>query len=173
MTIRGSCSCYGHADECVAAREEDKDVEGKYLCTNPIIWEIRDGIIPLSLAQPWIRELEILHESCKVKFSRVLEYEIKVLTKFDKPEDILIIFNSTRETVGFFSVPLIHFDFPMITNYGHPVRKLSSLHGRKSNPNPKFLGTAKAYFVCQSAQIFRFLWFMPSLGVRSPCLKPS
>ena len=30
MTIRGSCSCYGHADECVAAREEDKDVEGMY-----------------------------------------------------------------------------------------------------------------------------------------------
>ena len=28
MTVRGSCSCYGHADECVAAREEDKNVEG-------------------------------------------------------------------------------------------------------------------------------------------------
>ena len=26
-----------------------------------------------------------------------------------------------------------------------------------------------AYFVCHSAQIFRYLWFMPSLGVRSPC----
>jgi hypothetical protein len=28
------------------------------------------------------------------------------------------------------------------------VRKSPSLHGRKSNPNPKFLGTAEAYFVC-------------------------
>ena len=34
------------------------------------------------------------------------------------------------------------------TDYGRPVRKLPSLHGRKSNPNPKFLGTAEAYFVC-------------------------
>ena len=34
MTIRGSCSCYGHADECVAAREEDKDVEGMYQAYN-------------------------------------------------------------------------------------------------------------------------------------------
>ena len=29
-------------------------------------------------------------------------------------------------------------------DYGRPVR---SLHGQKSNPNPKFLSTAKAYFV--------------------------
>ena len=35
------------------------------------------------------------------------------------------------------------------TDYGHPVRKSLSLHGRKSNPNPKFIGTAEAYFVCQ------------------------
>ena len=35
------------------------------------------------------------------------------------------------------------------TDYGHTVRKLPSLHGRKSNPNPKFLGTAEAYFVCR------------------------
>ena len=34
------------------------------------------------------------------------------------------------------------------TDYGRPVRKLSSLHGRKSNPKPKFIGTAEAYFVC-------------------------
>jgi hypothetical protein len=35
-----------------------------------------------------------------------------------------------------------------ITDYGSPVRKSPSLHGRKSNPNHKFIGTAKAYFVC-------------------------
>ena len=28
MTVRGSCSCYGHADECVAHRPEDELVEG-------------------------------------------------------------------------------------------------------------------------------------------------
>ena len=33
-----------------------------------------------------------------------------------------------------------------VTDYGRPVRKSPSLHGRKSNPNPKFLGTAEAYF---------------------------
>ena len=42
-----------------------------------------------------------------------------------------------------------------ITDYGHPVRKLPSLHGRKSNPNPKFLGTAEAYFVCHISPSFQ------------------
>ena len=37
---------------------------------------------------------------------------------------------------------------PEATDYGRPVRKLPSLHGQKSNPNPKFLDTAKANFVC-------------------------
>ena len=35
------------------------------------------------------------------------------------------------------------------TDYGHPVRKLTSLHGRKSTPNSTFLGRAEGYFVCQ------------------------
>ena len=30
-----------------------------------------------------------------------------------------------------------------IMDYGRRVRKLSSLHGRKSTPTPKFLGTAE------------------------------
>ena len=34
----------------------------------------------------------------------------------------------------------------ILTKYGRLVRKSSSLHGRKSNPNPKFIGTAEAYF---------------------------
>ena len=33
-----------------------------------------------------------------------------------------------------------------LMDYGHPVRKSPSLHGRKSNPNPKCLGTAEADF---------------------------
>ena len=46
-------------------------------------------------------------------------------------------------------------------DYGHSVRKSPSLNGWKSTRTPKFLGTAEACFVCQSDQIFRFLWFMP------------
>ena len=50
------------------------------------------------------------------------------------------------------------------TDYGHPQRKQPSLHGRKFNPNPKFLGTAEAYFVCHIGPIFQisliyaFIW---------------
>jgi hypothetical protein len=41
------------------------------------------------------------------------------------------------------------------TDYGRPERKKPSLHGRKFNPNPKFLGTAEAYFVCHIGPIFQ------------------
>ena len=50
------------------------------------------------------------------------------------------------------------------TNYGRPERKKPTLHSRKFTPTPKFLGTAEAYFVATSAQLFRYLWFMASLG---------
>ena len=33
-------------------------------------------------------------------------------------------------------------------DYGRPEREYPSLYGREFNPNPKFLGTAEAYFVC-------------------------
>ena len=46
-----------------------------------------------------------------------------------------------------------------LTDYGHLVWKSFSLHGQKSNPDPKFLNMAEAHF--------RFLQFMPSLGVLS------
>ena len=60
--------------------------------------------------------------------------------------------------------------------WGHGLRTpreeiAFTLHGRKFNPSPKFLGTAEAYFVCHIGPIFRYLWFMPSLGVRSPWTK--
>ena len=42
-----------------------------------------------------------------------------------------------------------------ITDYGCPERKQPSLHGRKFNPNPKFLGMAEAYFVCHIGPIFQ------------------
>ena len=41
------------------------------------------------------------------------------------------------------------------TDYGRPVRKSPSLHGRKSTPTPKFLGTAEAYFVCHIGRNFQ------------------
>ena len=43
-------------------------------------------------------------------------------------------------------------------DYGHPVRKLPSLHSQKSNPNPKFLGTVEAYFVCQIGAKFKIFF---------------
>ena len=52
----------------------------------------------------------------------------------------------------------------LITDYGHPVRKSPSLHSQKSNPNPKFIGTAESYFVCHIGLKFQ----VSSLGVRSP-----
>ena len=41
------------------------------------------------------------------------------------------------------------------TDYGRPERKQPSMHGQKFNPNPKFLGTAEAYFVCHIGEIFQ------------------
>ena len=47
------------------------------------------------------------------------------------------------------------FYIAMDTDYGRPVRKLPSLHGRKSTPTPKFFGTAKGYFVCRIGPKFQ------------------
>ena len=38
---------------------------------------------------------------------------------------------------------------------GRPVRKSPSLHGQKSTPTSKFLGTAEAYFVCHIGPNFQ------------------
>ena len=50
------------------------------------------------------------------------------------------------------------------TDYGCPVRKLPSLHGRKSTPTPKFLGTAKAYFVCHISPNFQISLIYAFIG---------
>ena len=42
-----------------------------------------------------------------------------------------------------------------IADLGPPVRKLPSLYDGKSNPNPKFIGTAEAYFVCHISPKFQ------------------
>ena len=46
-------------------------------------------------------------------------------------------------------------EFASNTDYRRPEKKQPSLHGQKFNPNPKFLGTAKAYFVSNIGPIFQ------------------
>ena len=50
------------------------------------------------------------------------------------------------------------------TDYGRTERKYPSLHGRKFNPNSKFLGTAEAYFVCQIGPIFQISLICAFIG---------
>ena len=50
------------------------------------------------------------------------------------------------------------------TDYGRPVRKSPSLHGRKSTPTPKFLGTAEAYFVCHMSPNFQISLIYAFIG---------
>ena len=53
---------------------------------------------------------------------------------------------------------------PYGTDYGRPERKWPSLHGQKFNPNPKFLGTAEAYFVCHIGSIFQISLIYAFIG---------
>ena len=50
------------------------------------------------------------------------------------------------------------------TDDGHPEGKSPSLHGRKLNPNPKYLGTAKAYFVCHIGPNFQISLIYAFIG---------
>ena len=50
------------------------------------------------------------------------------------------------------------------TDYGRPERKKPSLHSRKFNPNPKFLGTGEAYFVCHIGPIFQISLIYAFIG---------
>ena len=50
------------------------------------------------------------------------------------------------------------------TDYGHQVRKSPSLHGRKSNPIPKFLGMAEANFVCHIGPNFQISFIYAFIG---------
>jgi hypothetical protein len=51
-----------------------------------------------------------------------------------------------------------------VTDYRRPLRKLPSLHSPKSTPTPKFLGTAKAYFVCHIGQNFQISLIYAFIG---------
>ena len=48
-----------------------------------------------------------------------------------------------------------YLDMSRLTDYGRPVRKSLSLHGRKSTHTPKFSGTSEAYFVCHISPNFQ------------------
>ena len=72
---------------------------------------------------------------------------------------IAIIFRST----WFLDSAVVH-TIVHTTDYGRPVRKSPSLHGQKSTPNPKFLGTAKAYFVCHIGPIFQISLIYAFIG---------
>ena len=50
------------------------------------------------------------------------------------------------------------------TDCKRPVRKSPSLHGRKSDPHPKFLGTAEAYFVCHIGPKFQISLIYAFIG---------
>ena len=49
-------------------------------------------------------------------------------------------------------------------DYGGPERKLSSLQGRKFNPNPKFLGMTAAYFLCHIGPNFQITLIYAFIG---------
>ena len=51
-----------------------------------------------------------------------------------------------------------------LTDYGRLKKKSRSLHGRKFNPNPKFLGTAEAYFVCHIGPLFQISLIYAFIG---------
>ena len=49
-------------------------------------------------------------------------------------------------------------------DYGRPVRKSTSLHGRKSTPSPQFLGMAEAYFVSHIGPNFQISLIYAFIG---------
>ena len=61
-------------------------------------------------------------------------------------------------------VPLCKPQVVFLTDYGRPVRKSPSLHGLKSNPNPKVLDTAEAYFVCHIGPNFQISLIYAFIG---------
>ena len=50
------------------------------------------------------------------------------------------------------------------TDYGRPMRKPPSLHGRKSTPTPTFLDIAEPYCVCQIGPNFQISLIYAFIG---------
>ena len=66
-----------------------------------------------------------------------------------------------EEVVGGQKMPFL---YTFSTDYKRPVRKSPSLHGQKSTPNPKFLGTTEAYFVCPIGSNFQIYLLYAFIG---------
>jgi hypothetical protein len=70
--------------------------------------------------------------------------------------------NISDEIFPYFTTPSLK--IILGTDYGRPVRKLPLMNGRKSTPTPKFLGTAKAYFVCHIGPNFQIFLIYAFIG---------
>ena len=57
-------------------------------------------------------------------------------------------------------------------DYGRPVKKSTSLHSLKSNPNPTYLVTAEAYFVCHISPNFQISLIFAFIGSPLSVLDP-
>ena len=68
----------------------------------------------------------------------------------------MIVFFCSRQLL----IQILNKTIILGTDYGRPVRKPPSLHGRKSTPTPKFLVTAEAYFVCHIGPNFQIFFYL-------------
>ena len=77
----------------------------------------------------------------------------------DFKNDLVILAKFYLSTLVEQIIPINYF-----TDYRRLVRKSPSLHGRKSTPNPKFLGTAEGYFVCHIGPNFHISLIYAFIG---------
>ena len=72
----------------------------------------------------------------------------------------MIVFFCSRQLL----IQILNKTIILGTDYGRPVRKPPSLHGQKSTPTPKFLGTAEAYYVCHIGPNFQISLIYAFIG---------
>ena len=79
--------------------------------------------------------------------------EVTVLHQIEKSLEITVSYQIEKSL-----------EMTVSTDYGRPERKKPSLHGWKFTPTPKFLGTAKAYFVCHIGPNFQITLIYAFIG---------
>ncbi len=71
MTVRGSCSCYGHAERCLPEKEEHKDIfgmiHGKCDCTHNTMGNNCEYCLPDYNDVPWRPATGKKKNECKSK----------------------------------------------------------------------------------------------------------
>ena len=118
-----------------------------------------------SIFKPHLRSQILLFTICAVKAAKVV-----VMGKFI--QSCYSILNLTDflwvETIP--KLKCLYF-LPRTTD----AQRGNSPHctAKNSLPLPNFWVRPRHILSSTSAQLFRYLWFMPSLGVRSPCFLPS